>query len=279
MKLMHLSDLHLGKTLYGYPMLEDQKFILDRILEIVHTHKPEAIMIAGDVFDRSAPSAETIALMDEFLTNLAAFNIPILMIAGNHDSPERIAYGGRIMEHRRIYLSPVYDGSVKSVTLSDEHGNVCFWLLPFLHPSDVRHHHPETKPNANDALRTVIDSMGIDTSIRNVLITHQFVAGASVAGSEETYCGTAEQVSTEVFMPFEYTALGHLHNPKNVGSPRIRYCGTPLKYSVSEADCNKTVSLVELGEKGIEPVITEVSLIPRRNMKKLYRIMIQNSSS
>ena len=239
-------------------------------MEIVRAQIPEAIMIAGDVFDRSAPSAETVALMDDFLTKLAAFNIPILMIAGNHDSPERIAYGGRIMEHCGIYLSPVYDGTVKSVRLSDEHGEVCFWLLPFLHPWDVRMHYPEIKPNANDALRTVIDSMELDGSVRNVLIAHQFVAGMSVAGSEETYCGTAEQVSAEVFAPFEYTALGHLHNPKNVGSPRIRYCGTPLKYSISEANSNKTVTIVELGEKGCEPVITEIPLKPKRDMKKLY---------
>ena len=269
MKLIHLSDLHLGKTLCGYPMLDDQRHILERIIEITEAQKPDAILIAGDVFDRSAPSAETVSLLDDFLTQLSGFRIPILMIAGNHDSAERIAYGGRIMERSGIYLSPVYDGTVKSVILSDAHGDVCFWLLPFLHPADVRLHYPETKPNANDALHTVIDSMDLDPSVRNVLIAHQFVTGASVSESEEMYCGTAEQVSTELFTPFEYTALGHLHNPQNVGSVRVRYCGTPLKYSVSEAGSSKSVTLIELGEKGSEPVVTEIPLTPLRDMKKL----------
>ena len=269
MKLMHLSDLHLGKTLCGYSLLDDQKYILDRILEITQAQKPDAVLIAGDVFDRSAPSAETVALMDDFLTRLSALESPILMIAGNHDSPERIAYGGRIMERSNIYMSPVYDGTIKSVTLTDAHGKVCFWLMPFLRPADVRLFYPETKPNANDALRAVIGSMELDPSVRHVLLAHQFVTGASVSGSEEVYCGTAEQVSAELFTPFEYTALGHLHNPLNVGSPRVRYCGTPLKYSVKEADSRKSVTIVELGEKGAEPVITEIPLTPQRDLKEL----------
>ncbi len=270
MKLMHLSDLHLGKTLCGYSLLDDQRYILDRILEITQAQKPDAVLIAGDVFDRSAPSAETVALMDDFLTRLSALGSPILMIAGNHDSPERIAYGGRIMERSSIFMSPVYDGTIKSVTLTDAHGKVCFWLMPFLHPADVRQFYPETKPNVNDALRTVIDTMELDPSVRHVLLAHQFVTGASLSGSEEVYCGTAEQVSAEVFAPFMYTALGHLHNPMNVGSPRVRYCGTPLKYSASEAGSSKSVTFAELGEIGTEPVITEIPLVPLRDMKKLH---------
>ena len=269
MKLMHLSDLHLGKTLCGYSLLDDQRYILDRILEIAQAQKPDVILIAGDVFDRSAPSADTVKLMDDFLTQLSALACPILMIAGNHDSPERIAYGGRIMERSGIFMSPVYDGKIKSVTLTDANGEVCFWLMPFLHPADVRQFFPDTKPNANDALRTVIESMELDPSVRHVLLAHQFVTGASVSDSEEMYCGTAEQVSAELFAPFEYTALGHLHNPQNIGSPRVRYCGTPLKYSASEAGSTKSVTIAELGEKGAEPVITEIPLTPLRDMKKL----------
>lgn len=269
MKLMHLSDLHLGKTLCGYSLLEDQRYILDRIIEIMQTHKPDVVVIAGDVFDRSAPSAETVSLMDDFLTRLAASGTPILMIAGNHDSPERIAYGGRIMERSGIYMSPVYDGTVKSVRLSDAHGEVCFWLLPFLHPAQVRQYYPETKPDANDALRTVIASMQPDPAVRHVLIAHQFVVGAAVCDSEEMYCGTAEQVSAELFAPFMYTALGHLHNAQSFGDGRVRYCGTPLKYSASEADSSKSVTMAELGAPGSAPVITTVPLVPLRDMKRL----------
>ena len=270
MKLMHLSDLHLGKTLSGYSLREDQRYILDRILEITEEQKPDCILIAGDVFDRSAPSAETVTLLDDFLTGLAAYHIPILMIAGNHDSPERIAYGGRIMQSSGIYLSPVYDGTIRSVTLSDAYGEVCFWLMPFLHTEDVRTHFKDTKiPDANAAMQTVIGSMQLDPSVRNVLIAHQFVGGASLSDSEEMYCGTAEQVSREVFAPFVYTALGHLHRPQNVGSVRIRYCGTPLKYSAAEADMAKSVTFVELGDRDSEPVITTVPLVPMRDMQKL----------
>ncbi len=270
MKLMHLSDLHLGKTLSGYSLREDQRYILDRILEITEEQKPDCILIAGDVFDRSAPSAETVTLLDDFLTGLAAYHIPILMIAGNHDSPERIAYGGRIMQSSGIYLSPVYDGTIRSVTLSDAYGEVCFWLMPFLHTEDVRTHFKDTKiPDANAAMQTVIGSMQLDPSVRNVLIAHQFVVGASLSDSEEMYCGTAEQVSREVFAPFVYTALGHLHRPQNVGSVRIRYCGTPLKYSAAEADIAKSVTFVELGDRDCEPVITTVPLVPMRDMQKL----------
>lgn len=270
MKLMHLSDLHLGKTLSGYSLMEDQKYILDRIIEITGEHQPDCILIAGDVFDRAAPSAEAVSLLDDFLTRLSAYHIPILMIAGNHDSPERIAYGGRIMQNSGIYLSPVYDGTVKSVTRSDAHGDVCFWLLPFLRPADVRLHFPDTKiADATDALRTVINSMQLDPSMRNVLIAHQFVTGAALSESEEIYCGNAEQVSGELFAPFEYTALGHLHRAQNVGSARIRYCGTPLKYAAAEAGSVKSVTFTELGEKGSEPIITTVPLVPLRDMQKL----------
>lgn len=285
MKLMHISDLHLGKVLCGYPLLEDQQHILNCMLAIAEEQKPDAILIAGDVFDRSAPAAEAVALLDDFLTRLSAGQTPILMIAGNHDSPERIAYGGRIMERNQIYLSPVYDknGTIRTVTLSDAHGEVCFWLMPFLHPSDVRLAFPDKKiANTNEALRTVIEAMDPDPSVRHVLVAHQFVTGASLSDSEETYCGTAEQVSSELFAPFEYTALGHLHNPQNVGSARVRYCGTPLKYSASEANSEKSVTFVELGEKGSEPVITEIPLRPMRDLRKLrgsFAELIQGSSN
>lgn len=270
MKLMHLSDLHLGKTLSNYSLIEDQKHILNRIAEIAEAQKPDCILIAGDVFDRAAPSAEAVSMFDDFLSRLATYNIPILIIAGNHDSPERIAYGGRIMQNSGIYLSPVYDGTVNSITLSDEHGDVCFWLLPFLRPADVRLHFTDKKiVNATDALWTVIASMNIDPSVRNVLIAHQFVTGATLSESEEIYQGTAEQVSADLFDPFEYTALGHLHRAQNVSSARIRYCGTPLKYSVAEADNVKSVTFAEIGKKGTDPIITPIPLVPLRDMQKL----------
>ena len=272
MRFMHLSDLHLGKTLSGYSLLKDQRYILGQILEITGRQKPDAILIAGDIFDRSAPSAETVALMDDFLTQLSAYEIPILMIAGNHDSPERVAYGGRIMKKNGIHLSPVYDksGRILSVTIPDADGDVCFWLMPFLRPADVRLAFPDAKfKTASEALQTVVDAMELDPGKRNVLLAHQFVTGARLSDSEENYCGTAEQISRDVFEPFDYTALGHLHNPQNVGSVRVRYCGTPLKYSIKEADSVKSVTFVELREKGTEPVITTVPLHPERELKIL----------
>ena len=274
MKFMHLSDLHLGKSLNGFSLLKekDQEHILQQILHIADEQKPDCVVIAGDVYDRALPPAEAVALLDEFLNALAERELPVLLISGNHDSPERIAYGGRIMQKSKIYLSPVYDGTVEPVTLTDDFGEVRFYLLPFLRPGDVRDLFPDTVIGSyQDAVQAAIGAMHVDTSVRNVLVTHQFVTGAQQGGSEEIIVGTAESIGAEVFANFDYTALGHLHLAHNPvqGDPRIRYCGTPLKYDFKEASHEKSVTFVTLREKGTLPEIETVPLIPQRDMQIL----------
>ena len=267
MKLIHLSDLHLGKRVGEVSMLEDQAYILDRVLDIVDGEGPDALLIAGDVYDKSVPSAEAVTLFDDFLCRLARRKLPVLVISGNHDSPERLAFGSRLMEGAGVYLSPVYDGNVKPITLTDKHGPVDFWLLPFLKPAHVRRFYPEeTIDSYTDAVGTAIAHMDLDPSRRNVLLCHQFVTGAATCESEEITVGGTDNVDATVFESFDYVALGHIHGPQNVGSSRIRYCGTPLKYSFSEANQYKSVTMVELGEKG-DLTLHTVPLVPRHDMR------------
>jgi exonuclease SbcD len=269
MKLIHLSDLHLGKRVNEVSMLEDQEYILTQIIQIIDGEQPDAVLIAGDVYDKSVPSAEAVMLFDGFLCRLAKRRLPVLIISGNHDSPERLAFGGRLMEGAGVYLSPVYNGSVSPVTLSDAHGEVHFWLLPFLKPAHVRRFFPdETVESYTDAIRTAIQRMTIDTSARNVLLTHQFVTGAQTCESEELSVGGSDNVDASVFDGFDYVALGHLHGPQNIGSNRIRYCGTPLKYSFSETSHYKSVTVVELGAKG-ELQVHTVPLPPRHDLREI----------
>ena len=267
MKLIHLSDLHLGKRVGEVSMLEDQAYILDRVLDIVDGAGPDALLIAGDVYDKSVPSAEAVTLFDDFLCRLARRKLPVLVISGNHDSPERLAFGSRLMEGAGVHLSPVYDGNVKPITLTDEHGPVDFWLLPFLKPAHLRRFYPEeTIDSYTDAVGAAIAHMNIDPSRRNVLLCHQFVTGAATCESEEITVGGTDNVDATVFDGFDYVALGHLHGPQNVGSGRIRYCGTPLKYSFSEASQYKSVTVAELGEKG-DLTLHTVPLTPRHDMR------------
>ena len=254
MKLIHLSDLHIGKRVNEVSMIEDQEYILQQIIRIIDEEKPAAVLICGDVYDKSVPSAEAVTLFDDFLCRLAKRDTQVLIISGNHDSPERLAFGNRLMEHAGIHISNVYDGNVQSVTLTDEHGDVSFWLLPFIKPTHVkRYHSDEGIESYTDAVRVAVEKMGIDTTKRNVLLTHQFVTGASVDpdGSEELSVGGSDNVDASVFEGFDYVALGHIHGQQNIGgSNRIRYCGTPLKYSFSEEHHHKSVTVVELGAKG-----------------------------
>ena len=251
MKLIHLSDLHIGKQVNEVSMIDDQEYILQQILRIIDEEKGDAVLIAGDVYDKSVPSAEAVTLFDDFLCELAQRKVPTLIISGNHDSPERLAFGNRLMEESGIHISPVYDGSVSTITLSDEHGDVDFWLLPFLKPAHVKRYFPDADIESyTDACRVAVEHMGIDTTIRNVLLTHQFVTGASTCESEEISVGGSDNVEASVFADFDYVALGHIHGPQNIGTNKIRYCGTPLKYSFSEEHHHKSVTVVNLNAKG-----------------------------
>lgn len=269
MKLFHLSDLHIGKRVNEVSMLEEQDYILRRILQLVDDEKPDAVLIAGDVYDKSVPSAEAVTLLDDFLCRLAKRGLPVLLISGNHDSPERLAFGSRLMRGAGIHVAPVYRGQVEPVTLEDEHGSVRFWLLPFLKPAHVRRFYPEAQIESyTDACRVAVEQMQLDKHARNVLLCHQFVTGAATCESEEISVGGTDNVDASVFADFDYVALGHIHGPQNIGSNRIRYCGTPLKYSFSEADHYKSVTVVELGVKG-DLQLRTLPLIPRHDMRQI----------
>lgn len=269
MKFLHLADLHLGKRVNGFSMLEDQAHILRQILAILDDEQPDGVLIAGDVYDKSVPSVEAVELLDGFLTELRARGIPVLLISGNHDSPERLAFGGRVMDSCGIHISPVYDGALAPVTLHDEFGPVHVWLLPFVKPAHVRRWFPDADIESyTDAVAEAVAHMDIDTAARNVLVTHQFVTGGARSGSEELSVGGTDNVDSGVFAPFDYVALGHLHGAQHIGRETIRYAGSPLKYSFSEARQHKSVTVVTLGEKGDVQVRT-AALTPLRELREI----------
>lgn len=269
MKFIHLSDLHLGKRLNGFSLLEDQAYILKQITEIVKNQQADALIIAGDVYDKTVPSAESVALFDSFLSEITAICPHIFIISGNHDSPERIAFGSHIMEKSGVHLSPVYDGNVVPTVLRDSYGDVNVYMLPFVKPANARRFFPEISIESyTDAVKTAVDKMEIDVNKRNILITHQFVTGASVCDSEEHSVGGTDNVDGSVFEGFDYVALGHIHSPQNVGSERIRYCGTPLKYSFSECKHIKSVTVIELNKKN-NFTVSSISLTPMRDLREI----------
>lgn len=270
MKYIHLSDLHLGKRVGEISMLDEQSAVLEQILTIIDEESPDGVLIAGDVYDRTIPSAEAVELFDDFLVALSRRNVPTFIISGNHDSPERLTFGGRIMEASGIYLAPVYSGSVAPITMTDVHGTVKVWLLPFIKPSHVRRYFEDEEiVTYTDAMRVAIGAMKIDPSERNVLVTHQFVTGASRSESEDLSVGGTDNVDVSVFDDFDYVALGHIHGPQNCESERIRYCGTPLKYSFSEVTHNKSVTVVELGAKDSPLTVRTIPLTPLHEMREL----------
>lgn len=269
MKLIHLSDLHLGKRVNEFSMLEDQQYILLKIIGIIDLEKPDVVMIAGDVYDKPVPSAEAVALFDDFLCKLAKRSLRVFVISGNHDSPERIAFASRLIDQSGIHLSPIYTGQVIPITLMDEYGPVDLYMLPFLKPAHVRRYYPEEDiVSYTDALRVAISQMEVDSERRNILITHQFVTGASRSESEDVSVGGSDNVDACLFDIFDYVALGHIHGPQHIGRQTLRYCGTPLKYSFSEANHTKSVTVVELGPKGQIEVRT-VPLTAKHDMREI----------
>ncbi|MBS5842478.1 MAG: exonuclease SbcCD subunit D [Clostridiales bacterium] len=269
MKLIHLSDLHLGKRINAFSMIEDQRDILTKIIGIIDNERPDAVLIAGDVYDKSVPSADAVELFDDFLVRLAKRNLQIFVISGNHDSPERIAFGRRLMDRSGVHMSPVYNGQVLPVSLEDTNGTINIYMLPFLKPAHVRRYFPDIKIDTyTDALRVAVTKMNLNPAERNILVTHQFVTGAIRSDSEEISVGGSDHVDASVFADFDYVALGHLHRPQNCTSDRIRYCGTPLKYSFSEVGDQKSVTIIELLRKGTQFIRT-VELVPKHDMKEI----------
>ncbi len=270
MRFAHISDLHIGKRLHEVSLLDDQAYILEEIRKILRDERPDAVLIAGDIYDKSAPSAEAVRLFDDFLSGLASDGQSVFVISGNHDSAARVAYGGRIMERSGVHLSaPAYEGGAHPMTLTDGHGPVDIYLLPFIKPVHVSLAFPDEKIESyTDALRVAVEKMPIDPKRRSVLVAHQFVTGAVRSDSEEVSVGGLDNVDAAVFAPFSYVALGHIHRPQNIGSPRVRYSGTPLKYSFSEAGDEKSVTMAELDGKG-EVSLRTIPLTPKRDLREV----------
>ncbi len=288
MKFLHISDLHLGKRVNEFSMLKDQKYILEQILSIAGRERADGVIIAGDIYDKPVPPAEAVQVFDRFLTALAREGRKVYAVSGNHDSAERIAFGAALMREQGVYIAPVYDGNVEKITEHDAYGDICIYLLPFVKPATVRHvltREQEEKAGAvqeneevtgqetaaltyDDAVRFAVERMEVDAAKRNILVAHQFVTGAGRCESEEVSVGGLDNVDAGIFERFDYVALGHIHTPQHIGRETVRYCGTPLKYSFSEAGQEKSVTVLEVKEKG-DIVLSTVPLQPLHDMRKI----------
>ncbi len=276
MRLLHISDLHIGKKVNEFPMLEDQKHILRQILEIADNQRTDGVMIAGDIYDKPVPTADAVQVFDWFLTELADRGKAVYAVSGNHDSAQRIAFGAQLMGSRGVFLSPVYRGEISPLTLTDSYGELYLYLLPFIKPATMRHVLKQTEEmeenspiqSYHEAVKLAVSRMGVDGTKRNILVAHQFVTGAGRCDSEEEVVGGLDNVDADVFDVFDYVALGHIHSPQSIKRETLRYCGTPLKYSFSEANQKKSVTVVNLKEKG-DVEISTVPLIPLHDMRKI----------
>lgn len=266
MRFLHLADLHIGKRLNEFSLIEDQKFIFDKILNIIDEKKIEAVLIAGDVYDKPVPSAEAVTVLNSFLNSLAKRNLKVFVISGNHDSQERIGFGAELISQSGVYMSKPFCGNVETHKIKDEYGEINIYMLPFIKPAMVKHVYEEADIDSYDsAMAYVMEQTKVDESERNLLIAHQFVRGADRCDSEEVSVGGIDEVSVENFKRFDYVALGHLHSPQHIKSEFVRYSGTPLKYSFSEAKHQKTALIVDMKEKG-NIILEKVPLIPKHDM-------------
>ncbi|HCS75853.1 MAG TPA: exonuclease sbcCD subunit D [Clostridiales bacterium] len=272
MKLLHIADLHIGKRVNEFSMIEDQKHILDQIIKICNEEEPDAVLIAGDVYDKSQPSAEAVELLDEFLTRLIALGQAVILISGNHDSPERLSFGSRILRKNGLHIAGVFDGTLQKVSLEDEHSIVNIYALPYLKPTTVRPYLEQAVESYDEAVCAVIAEADINTWERNILIAHQFVVSGTQrperSESENLSVGGLDSVDISAFDDFDYVALGHLHRPQRIGRDTVRYAGSPLKYSFSEALYQKSATLLELGIKG-ELSFRQLPLHPLHDLREI----------
>lgn len=271
MKLLHTADLHIGKSVNGFSLIKDQRYIFTQILRIAHERGVDALLIAGDMYDKTTPSAEAVALLDWFLTSAHMQELEVFAIPGNHDSAERVAYASGILERHGVHLPETYRGRLKSYTLHDEFGAINIWLVPFLKPVHIRPHFPNFEINQDYtlALQAAIHAEPVDPKSRNVALAHQFVVSGSsspITCDSELNVGGLDCVDSSVFENFDYVALGHLHRAQRVGREEVRYAGSPLKYSFSEIDHVKSVTLVELREKGCVR-IEDIHLEPLHDLR------------
>ena len=274
MKFLHMSDLHLGKKLHECSLYEDQKYILEQILALVEQEKPQGVLIAGDVYDKPLPPADAVQLFDKFLTSLAQLQVPAFIISGNHDSAERLAFGNQLMEGSGIHFASAYNGQAQRLTLTDQYGPVNIYLLPFVKPLLVRRYVEDEEVAAalstyHEAVSYALDQLAVNPEERNILVAHQFVTGAEKCDSEDISVGGLDNIAAEAFAAFDYVALGHIHSPQHIKDhPELRYSGTPLKYSFSEANQQKSVTVVECGAKG-DLTIRTLDLHPLHEVRRL----------
>lgn len=268
MKIMHLGDLHIGKSVNGFSMIEDQLYILSQIERIAQQNKVDALLISGDVYDKSLPSAEAVTVFDKFLTDMSRTVSYIFIISGNHDSAERLSFASGLMGKSNVFIARKFSGTVEKVTLEDEHGALNVYMLPFIKPVDVRvvMDRDDIK-TYNDAVRAAVEGITPDSSERNIIMAHQFITNAKTGGSENLTVGGLENVDGEIFEDFDYAALGHIHRPQKV-TDKIRYSGSILKYSASEAGSEKSVPIIDMGEKG-NIRISFCPLVPLRDMVEI----------
>lgn len=269
MRFLHLADLHIGKRVNGFSMIEDQKFVFEQVYNVIENEKIDGIIMAGDIYDKPVPSAEAVKLFDEMLTRLVSINLPIFVISGNHDSAERIGFGSDILSAAKVYMSRVYNGNLQKIELEDDYGKINVYLLPFIKPATVKNIYKEAEiKDYDDALEYVLSQEKIDKTKRNVIVSHQFVTGAMRSESEEVSVGGLDNVSVENYEAFDYVALGHIHRAQQMGRESARYAGTLLKYSFSEEKHNKSMTIVDLKEKGnIE--IKEIPVKPLHDLKTI----------
>ena len=278
MKILHISDLHIGKTVNAFSMLEDQEHVLAQVLGYVGLHRPDAVVIAGDVYDKLAPPPDAVRVFDRFITELAGMGPEVMIVSGNHDSPERLGFASGIMKERGVHIYGVFDGKMRVAALRDGYGEVRFYMLPFIRPADARRYYGgegDTADSYQDAVSAIIGAAGIDVSARNVLIAHQFFASESAdperTDSERETVGGTDRIDVEacgITANFDYAAFGHLHRSQRAGPGHVRYAGSPLKYSLSECFHDKCALLVELRGKG-ELSVEALPLKPLRDMRRI----------
>jgi len=269
MRFIHLSDLHIGKKVNEFSMLEDQQWVLTHILEIIDQNKIQGVFIAGDLYDKAVPSSDAVALMDHFLTKLVERSLYVFIIAGNHDSQERISFASQVLKSSKVFIAGSYKGTIEKVKVEDEYGPLTISMLPFLRPVQIRKYFPELEIETyQDGMKAVIEQDEFDLTQRNILMLHQFVTGAQTCESEELSVGGIDQIDGNLFGAYDYVALGHIHKPQKILRETMRYCGTPLKYSFSEASHEKSLVIVDILEK----TNVKVQLIPLQCLRDLREI-------
>ena len=271
MKIMHLSDLHLGKSVLEQSLIEDQRYILDKIIEIINSKEVDVVLIAGDVYDKGIPNVDAVRLFSDFLAKLYKIGIEVFITSGNHDSKDRLSFGNELFIDNGVYIEGVFSGKLKFVELEDDYGKVLIYMLPFVKPADVRGYFPDREINSyQDAIKVILDDINIDTSKRNIMMVHQFVTASGVeverSESENLSLGGIDNIDVSLFDKFDYVAMGHIHRPQKLIKDTVRYAGSPLKYSFSEVNHKKSVPIIELKEKG-NIDIELVELVPIRDMR------------